>query len=101
VVDFCKPAEALIEKDIIEHVPSSDPQWRPGMPATRRMEEYAERIQQKRWPLVKFSNGETKLMSPFKFKHENVMEIEEASRWQVYTSNCAASVPVDPGIDVV
>jgi hypothetical protein len=87
VIGFSKPAQALIEEDIIEHVPSFDPKWYPEMPATRRMEEHAERAQQNKWPLVQFSRGEKMLIEPFKFVHQNVRGGEEASRFQVYTSS--------------
>lgn len=80
LIKFVTPHEARIAQEVLVPMPNADPNWKPGDKAPLVQKSQWEA---KRWPVVKYQNGQTVMMVPFAFTHENADGGVEASRMQV------------------
>lgn len=83
ITGFKTITEALLSPEIIEYLPSSDPDWRPGDPPPPLKIPLEKLSKKQKFPMVQYENGEHMLVVPFRFRHINVEGKEEASRTQV------------------
>ncbi|KAG9104392.1 hypothetical protein FRC06_002946 [Ceratobasidium sp. 370] len=80
IVRFSLPGEARVAPEFLVTIPNADPKWKRGDEAPSP---YISRWERTRWPIVRYQNGETVMMTPVSFTHENADGAVEAQRMQV------------------
>ncbi|KAG8738004.1 hypothetical protein FRC10_007418 [Ceratobasidium sp. 414] len=80
IMRFSTPQEARVAPEVLITIPNADPKWKPGDKAPPPQ---ISRWERRRWPVVRYQNGETVMMTPFSFAHENADGGVEATRTQV------------------